>query len=69
MMKVKKRRENSDSTTSLPDDVFSDGFSSPECAKILDNSLKSIELQVKDLFVLYEDTKNSHKILLLIQSS
>ena len=29
MVKVKKRRENSDSATSLPDDVFSDGFSSP----------------------------------------
>ena len=55
----KKHRENSDSANSLPDDVFSDGFNSPECAKILINCLKSIELQVKEFFVLHEDTKNS----------
>ena len=55
----KKHRENSDSSSSLPDDVFSDGFNSPECAKILINCVKSIELQVKELFVLHEDTKNS----------
>ena len=54
----KKHRENSASFSSLPD-VFSDGFNSPECAKILINCLKSIELQGKELFVLHEDTKNS----------
>ena len=35
----KKHRENSDNSSSLPDDVSSDGFSSPECAKILINCL------------------------------
>ena len=30
-----KHRENSDSASLLPDDVFIDGFNSPECAKIL----------------------------------
>ena len=55
----KKHRENSDSASSLPDDTFSDGFNSPECPKILINCLKSIELQVKELFVLHEDTKNT----------
>ena len=40
----KKHKENSDSASSLPDNVFSDGFNSPECAKILINCLKSIEL-------------------------
>ena len=55
----KKHRDNSDSGSSLPHDAFSDGFNSPECAKILINCLKSIELQVKELFVLHEDTKNS----------
>ena len=55
----KKHRENSDSASSLPDDVFSEGFNSPECAKVLINCLKSVELQVKELFVLHEDTKNS----------
>ena len=43
----------------LPHDVFSEGFNLPECAKIVINCLKSIELQVKELFVLHEDTKNS----------
>ena len=54
----KKLRENSDNASSLPDDVFSDNFNSPECAKMLVNCLKSIKLRVKELFVLYEDTKN-----------
>ena len=49
----KKHREKSDSS------VFSDGFHSPEFAKILVNCLKSIELQVKELFVLYQETKHS----------
>ena len=34
MLKIVKNRENSDSASSLPDDVLSDGFNSPECAKI-----------------------------------
>ena len=55
----KKHGENSDRASSLPDDAFRDGFNSPECTKILINCLKSIELQVKELFVLHEDTKNS----------
>ena len=42
----------------LPDDVFSNGFNSPKCTKILINCLKSIEREVKTLFVLHEDTKN-----------
>ena len=35
-----KHRENSDSASLWPDDVFIDGFNSPECAKILINCLK-----------------------------
>ena len=38
---------------------LNDRFNSPECAKILINCLKSIELQAKEPFVLHEDTKNS----------
>ena len=53
----KKHRENSNSASSLPDDVFSDGFNSPECTKILINCLKSLELQVKDVFVLQKILK------------
>ena len=44
--------ENSDSASSLPDDVLSDG-------KILINCLKSIQLHVKELFVFHNDAKNS----------
>ena len=56
----KKHREKSDSSQSVLDSsVFSDGFHSPEFAKILVNCLKSIELQVKELFVLYQETKHS----------
>ena len=40
----RKNTGNSGSASSLPDYVFSDGFSSPECAKILVNCLKVIEL-------------------------
>ena len=43
----KKHRERSDSASSLLDDVFSDSFISRECAKILVNCSKNIELQVK----------------------
>ena len=54
----KKHWENSDSASSLPNEIFSDSFCSPQCAKILINCLKSIELQVTELFVLHEETKN-----------
>ena len=36
----KKLIENSDNVGSLTDDVFSDNFNSPECAKVLVNYLK-----------------------------
>ena len=35
IVKTVKKTEKSDSARSLPDDVFTDGFNSPECAKIL----------------------------------
>ena len=41
----KKQRENNVSASSLPNTVFGDRYNSPECAKILVNFLKSIELQ------------------------
>ena len=45
-----KKVKESDSLSSLPDEVFSDGLNSPELAKLLINCLKSIENQVKELF-------------------
>ena len=50
MVNKVKNSENSDSASSVPDDVFSDGFNSLECVEILINCLKSIQLQVKKTF-------------------
>ena len=47
---LKKLREESDSLSSLSDEVFADGLNSPESAKLLLCSLRNIEAQVKDLF-------------------
>ena len=55
---AKKVKENAESTGSLSDEVFSHGLNSPECAKILVNCLENLENQVKELFILNEETKN-----------
>ena len=55
----KKIREQSDSLSSLSDDVFADGLNSPEIAKLLVGTLRNIESQVRDLFKLNEEAKNS----------
>ena len=54
-----KKVKGSDSLSSLPDEVFSDGLNSPELAKLLINCLKSIENQVKELFTFHEEAKES----------
>ena len=56
---VKKVKENAESTGSLSDEVFSHGLNSLECAKILVDCLINIENQVKELFILNEETKNA----------
>ena len=55
----KKVKGNAESTGFLSDEVFSDFLNSPECTKILVNCLKNIENQVKELFILNEETKNA----------
>ena len=55
----KKRREQSDSLSSLSDEVFADGLNSPEVAKLLTCLLRNIDAQVKDLFKVNEETKIS----------
>ena len=55
----KKVKENAESTASLSDELFSYGFNSPECVKILVNCLRNIENQVKELFILNKETKNA----------
>ena len=55
-----KKVKESDSLSSLPDEVFSDGLNSPELAKLLINCLKkNIENQVKELFTFHEEAKES----------
>ena len=54
-----KKVKESDSLSSLPDEVFSDGLNSPELAKLLINCLKSIENQVKELFTFHEEANES----------
>ena len=54
---AKKVKENAESTGSLSDEVFSNGLNSPEFAKILLNCLRIIENQVKELFILNEETQ------------
>ena len=54
---AKKVKENAESTGSLSDEVFSNGLNSPECAKILLNCVRNIENQVKELFILNEETQ------------
>ena len=54
-----KKVKESDSLSSLPDEVFSDGLNSPELAKLLINCLKGIENQVKELFTFHEEAKES----------
>ena len=54
-----KKVKESDSLSSLPDEVFSDGLNSPELAKLLINCLKSIENQVKEIFTFHEVAKES----------
>ena len=55
----KKLREQSDSLSSLSNEVFTDDLNSPELAKLLVCSLRNIEAQVKDLFKVNEETKIS----------
>ena len=54
-----KKVKESNSLSSLPDEVFPDGLNSPELAKLLANCLKSKENQVKELFTFHEEAKES----------
>ena len=56
----RKRREQSDSLSSLSDEVLADGLNSPELAKLLVCSLRNTEAQVKDLFKVNKDKNNSN---------
>lgn len=55
----KKVKEQYDTINSMPDDVFIDGLSSPTCAKMLLNCLKTIETRVADLYSLFDVLKDN----------
>ena len=54
-----KIKENAKSTGSLSNEIFSDNLNIPECPKILVNCLRDIEKQVRELFIVSEETKNA----------
>ena len=56
----KEVKEQYESINSMPDDVFTDGLSSPNCVKMLINCLRNIETQVKDFYDCFDVLKNSH---------
>ena len=57
--KDSRKIKESDSLSSLPDKTFSDVLNSPELAELLVSCLKSIEKQVKVLFIFHEEAQKS----------
>ena len=54
-----KKVKESNSLSSLPDEIFSDGLNHLELAKLLVNCLKNKENQVKELLTFHEEAKES----------
>ena len=55
----KKIRDGSLDDSNNPDDVFTEGLSSPDCVKILYNCIKNVENQIHDIHSKAEETKMS----------
>ena len=55
----KKIREASLDDSNNPDDIFTEGLSSPDCVKILYNCIKNVEKQIRGIHSKTEDTKMS----------
>ena len=55
----KKIRDSSLDDSNNPDDVFTEGLSSPDCVKILYNCIKNVEKQIHDIHSKTEETKTS----------
>ena len=57
----KKQKEGSrnESSTSILDDVFAEGFKNPDCVLILANCLRSLEQHVKETFDLAKKSSKS----------
>ena len=55
----KKIREGSLEDANNPDDVFTDGLSSPDCVKILYNCIKNVEKQIQAIHCKTEETQMS----------
>ena len=52
-------RDGSLDDSNNPDDVFTEGLSSPDCVKILYNSIRNIEKQIQCIHSKTEETKMS----------
>ena len=55
----KKIRDGSLDDSNNPDDVFTEGLSSPDCVKILYNCIKNVENQIHGIHSKTEETKMS----------
>ena len=55
----KKIREGSLDDSSNPDDVFTEGLSSPDCVKVLHNCIKNVEKQIHGIHSKTEKSKKS----------
>ena len=55
----KKIRDGSLDDSNNPDDVFTEGLSSPDCVKVLYNSIRNIEKQIQCIHSKTEETKMS----------
>ena len=55
----KKIREGSLEDANNPDDVFTEGLSSPDCVKILYNCIKNVEKQIQGIHSKTEETQMS----------
>ena len=56
---LKKIREGSLDDSSNPDNVFTEGLSSPDCVKILYNCVKNVKKQIHGIHSKTEETKMS----------
>ena len=59
MAMIQNQNKDSLNSSQNVDDIFAEGFSSPDCVTILVNCIKNVEKQAVEIFSKTEETKNS----------
>ena len=59
MAMIQNQNKDSLNSSQNVDDIFVEGFSSPDCVTILVNCIKNVEKQAVEIFSKTEETKNS----------